>query len=59
MAKRESVQKKLQRIRPSRVQLTYDVEIGDAKDEKVFKAVFLTENFKMIHGTYNINDIFF
>ncbi|EOG9669068.1 type VI secretion system contractile sheath small subunit, partial [Acinetobacter baumannii] len=32
MAKRESVQKKLQRIRPPRVQLTYDVEIGDAKE---------------------------
>lgn len=34
MAKRESVQKKLQRIRPPRVQLTYDVEIGDAKEAK-------------------------
>ncbi|MEX7477347.1 type VI secretion system contractile sheath small subunit, partial [Acinetobacter baumannii] len=33
-AKRESVQKKLQRIRPPRVQLTYDVEIGDAKEAK-------------------------
>ena len=32
MAKRESVQKKLQRNRPPRVQLTYDVEVGDAKD---------------------------
>ena len=29
MAKNESVQKKLQRIRPPRVQLTYDVEVGD------------------------------
>ena len=29
MAKKESVQKKLQRIRPPRVQLTYDVEVGD------------------------------
>jgi type VI secretion system protein ImpB len=27
---RESVQKKLQRVRPPRVQVTYDVEIGDA-----------------------------
>jgi type VI secretion system protein ImpB len=27
---RESVQKKLQRVRPPRVQITYDVEIGDA-----------------------------
>ena len=34
MAKRESVQKKLQRIRPPRVQLTYDVEIGDGKEAK-------------------------
>ena len=34
MAKRESVQKKLQRIRPPRVQLTYDVEVGDAKEIK-------------------------
>jgi type VI secretion system protein ImpB len=34
MAKRESVQKKLQRIRPPRVQLTYDVEVGDAKEVK-------------------------
>ncbi len=34
MAKRESVQKKLQRIRPPRVQLTYDVEIGDGKEIK-------------------------
>lgn len=34
MAKKESVQKKLQRIRPPRVQLTYDVEIGDAKEAK-------------------------
>ncbi|TCM66570.1 type VI secretion system protein ImpB [Acinetobacter calcoaceticus] len=34
MAKRESVQKKLQRVRPPRVQLTYDVEIGDATEIK-------------------------
>lgn len=27
---RESIQKKLQRVRPPRVQVTYDVEIGDA-----------------------------
>ena len=27
---RESVQKKLQRVRPPRVQISYDVEIGDA-----------------------------
>ncbi len=26
--------KKLQRIRPPRVQLTYDVEVGDAKEIK-------------------------
>ena len=29
MAKKESVQKKLQRIRPPRVQLAYDVGVGD------------------------------
>ena len=34
MAKRESVQKKLQRIRPPRVQLTYDVEVGDGREVK-------------------------
>ena len=34
MAKKESVQKRLQRIRPPRVQLTYDVEIGDAIEVK-------------------------
>ena len=27
---RESTQKKLSRVRPPRVQITYDVEIGDA-----------------------------
>ena len=34
MAKKESVQKKLQRIRPPRVQLTYDVEVGDGIESK-------------------------
>ncbi|MCB4359506.1 type VI secretion system contractile sheath small subunit [Quatrionicoccus australiensis] len=34
MAKKESVQKKLQKIRPPRVQLTYDVERGDAIELK-------------------------
>ena len=34
MAKKDSVQKKLTRIRPPRVQLTYDVEIGDAIEAK-------------------------
>lgn len=34
MAKNESVQKKLQKIRPPRVQMTYDVEIGDAIESK-------------------------
>ena len=34
MAKKESVQKRLQRVRPPRVQLTYDVEIGDAIEQK-------------------------
>ena len=38
MAKRESVQKKLQRIRPPRVQLTYDVEVGDIVRVKVIQS---------------------
>lgn len=34
MAKKDSVQKRLQKIRPPRVQLTYDVEKGDAIEQK-------------------------
>lgn len=34
MAKSESVQKKLQKVRPPRIQMTYDVEIGDAIESK-------------------------
>ena len=34
MAKKESVQKRLQKVRPPRVQLTYDVEVGDAIEAK-------------------------
>lgn len=34
MAKKESVHKKLDRVRPPRVQLTYDVEVGDAIEQK-------------------------
>ncbi|MDQ8952383.1 type VI secretion system contractile sheath small subunit [Acinetobacter rudis] len=34
MAKRESIQKKLQRVRAPRVQLTYDIEVGGAKETK-------------------------
>lgn len=34
MAKKESVQKRLQKVRPPRVQLTYDVERGDAIEQK-------------------------
>lgn len=34
MSKKESVQKKLQRVRPPRVQLTYEVEKGDAIELK-------------------------
>lgn len=34
MAKKESIQKRLQKVRPPRVQLTYDVEIGDAVEIK-------------------------
>ena len=34
MAKKDSVQKRLETVRPPRVQLTYDVEIGDAIEKK-------------------------
>jgi type VI secretion system protein ImpB len=34
VAKKESVQKRLQKVRPPRVQLTYDVEIGEAIEAK-------------------------
>ena len=34
MGKKDSVQKRLQKIRPPRVQLTYDVEKGDAIEQK-------------------------
>lgn len=34
MAKKDSVQKRLQKVRPPRVQLTYEVEKGDAIEEK-------------------------
>lgn len=34
MAKKESIQKRLQKVRPPRVQLTYDVEVGDATEMK-------------------------
>src|SRR6476620_3164306 len=34
MAKSESVQKRLQKVRPPRIQMTYDVEIGDAIEQK-------------------------
>lgn len=34
MAKQQSVQKKLQKVRPPRVQLTYDVELGDVIEKK-------------------------
>jgi len=34
VAKKESVQKRLQKVRPPRVQLTYDVERGDAIEQK-------------------------
>ena len=34
MAKKGSIQKRLQKIRPPRVQLTYDVEKGDAIEQK-------------------------
>lgn len=34
MAKKDSVQQRLGRVRPPRVQLTYDVEVGDATEQK-------------------------
>ncbi|MDR7192646.1 type VI secretion system contractile sheath small subunit [Luteimonas terrae] len=34
MSKKDSVQKRLQKVRPPRVQLTYDVEKGDAIEHK-------------------------
>ena len=34
MAKSDSVQRRLQKVRPPRVQMTYDVEIGDAIENK-------------------------
>jgi type VI secretion system protein ImpB len=34
MSKSESVQKRLQKVRPPRVQMSYDVEIGDAIESK-------------------------
>jgi type VI secretion system protein ImpB len=34
MAKKTSVHKKLEKVRPPRVQLTYDVEVGDATEQK-------------------------
>ncbi|MDC8756004.1 type VI secretion system contractile sheath small subunit [Janthinobacterium fluminis] len=34
MAKGESIQKRLQKVRPPRVQMTYDVEVGGATENK-------------------------
>jgi type VI secretion system protein ImpB len=34
MSKSESIQKRLQKVRPPRVQMSYDVEIGDAIESK-------------------------
>lgn len=34
MAKNDSVQKRLEKVRPPRVQLTYDVQVGDAIEQK-------------------------
>ncbi len=34
MAKRDSVQQRLSKVRPPRVQMTYDVEFGDALENK-------------------------
>lgn len=34
MAKKDSVHKRLEKVRPPRVQLSYDVEVGDAIEQK-------------------------
>ena len=34
MAQKESTQHKLDRVRPPRVQITYDVQVGDAIEKK-------------------------
>jgi len=34
MTKKDSIQKRLEKVRPPRVQLTYDVEIGDSVEQK-------------------------
>lgn len=34
MSRKDSVQKQLQAVRPPRVQLTYDVQVGDAMEKK-------------------------
>lgn len=34
MAKKDSIQKRLEKVRPPRVQLSYDVEVGDAIEQK-------------------------
>ena len=34
MAKQDSIQKRQQKVRPPRVQMTYDVEVGDAIEQK-------------------------
>ncbi|GAA0767498.1 type VI secretion system contractile sheath small subunit [Ideonella azotifigens] len=34
MAKKDSVQKRLEKVRPPRVQLTYDVQVGEAIEQK-------------------------
>lgn len=34
MAKKDSVQKRLEKVRPPRVQLSYDVQVGDAIEQK-------------------------
>jgi type VI secretion system protein ImpB len=34
MAKKDSIQKRLEKVRPPRVQLTYDVQVGDAIEQK-------------------------
>ena len=34
MSRKDSVQKRLEKVRPPRVQLTYDVQVGDATEKK-------------------------
>ena len=55
MAKKESTQHKLDRVRAPRVQLTYDVEVGDAieKKELPFVAGFVCLGMRSVAQPYD------